>query len=140
MRGQRYSPIENMHFIYQNHSDSVPWYKYNFAIRTLRNNEPIGFIGFYQLSQPDSVMLSYGLSKTYWGLGIMSEALAVCIPWFVTSQTVRELVAFAVQSLSYKSLIPVPINWYGNLRDTCKISNSLESLVDLALSKWSARI
>ncbi|MEH2459104.1 MAG: GNAT family N-acetyltransferase [Nostoc sp.] len=95
MRGQRYSPIENIHFIYQNHSDPVPWYKYNFAIRTRRNNKPIGFIGFYQLSQLDSVMLSYGLSKTYWGLGIMSEALAVCIPWFVTSQTVRELVAFA---------------------------------------------
>ncbi|MBW4429844.1 MAG: DUF91 domain-containing protein [Nostoc desertorum CM1-VF14] len=43
------------------------------------------------------------------------------------------------QSLSYKSLIPLPINWYSNLRDTCKISNSLESLIDLALGKWLAR-
>lgn len=51
----------------------------------------------------------------------------------------REKRPHLMQSLSYKSLIPVPINWYGNLRDTCKISNSLESLVDLALSKWSAR-
>jgi hypothetical protein len=51
----------------------------------------------------------------------------------------REKRPHLMQSLSYKSLIPVPINWYSNLRDTCKISNSLESLVDLALSKWLAR-
>ncbi|BAY73526.1 hypothetical protein NIES23_63780 (plasmid) [Trichormus variabilis NIES-23] len=95
MRGQRYSPIENIHFIYQNHSDVERWYKYHFAIQTRTSNEPIGFISFYQFSQPDSVMLSYGLSKTYWGQGIMSEALAYTVPWFVTSQTVREVTAFA---------------------------------------------
>ncbi|MCW5318985.1 DUF91 domain-containing protein [Nostoc sp. KVJ3] len=51
----------------------------------------------------------------------------------------REKRPHLMQSLSYKSLIPVPINWYSNLRDACKISNSLESLADLALSKWLAR-
>ncbi|MHC5722604.1 MAG: endonuclease NucS domain-containing protein [Nostoc sp.] len=45
-----------------------------------------------------------------------------------------------MQSLSSKSLIPVPINWYGNLRDTSKIHNTLESLADLSLGKWLARI
>ena len=45
-----------------------------------------------------------------------------------------------MQSLSYKSLIPVPIDWYSNLRDTCKISDSLELLVDLSLSKWLSMV
>jgi RecB family endonuclease NucS len=45
-----------------------------------------------------------------------------------------------MQSLSYKSLIPVSINWYGNLRDSCKISDSLELLVDLSLSKWLVKV
>lgn len=106
MRGMPYSPVENIHSTYQNHYDSVFWDKYYFALRTRIYHEPIGFIGFYQLERPDlitpvisqtryePVKLSYALSKMYWGQGLMSEALAVCVPWFVKSQNVRELVGF----------------------------------------------
>jgi RimJ/RimL family protein N-acetyltransferase len=132
MRGLRYSPIENIHSIYQNHYDSVPWYNYYFALRTRISSQPIGFIGFYQLSRPDlitpvisqtpyePVKLSYGLSKTYWGQGIMSEALAVCVPWFVKSQTVRELVGFAEVNNhgSRRLLQKLGLQDYGLLEDS----------------------
>lgn len=132
MRGLRYSPIENIHISYQSHYDSVPWYNYYFALRTRISSQPIGFIGFYQLSRPDlitpvisqtpyePVKLSYGLSKTYWGQGIMSEALAICVPWFVKSQTVRELVGFAEVNNhgSRRLLQKLGLQNYGLLEDS----------------------
>ena len=107
MRGDRYRPIVNIHSIYKSNNHEVPWYKYHFVVRMRQSKEPIGFISFYQISQPTSinslidknpyerVMLSYGLSKPYWGQGLMSESLSSCVPWFVASQTVHELVGFA---------------------------------------------
>lgn len=107
MRGERYSPLANIHSIYQHNHDRAPWYKYHFALQMRQSKKLIGFISFYQISRPslvtplisqtpyESVMLSYGLSKQYWGQGLMSESLSVCVPWFVASQNVRELVGFA---------------------------------------------
>ncbi|RUT08847.1 hypothetical protein DSM106972_009000 [Dulcicalothrix desertica PCC 7102] len=132
MRGMGYSPIENIHSIYQNHHDSVYWDKYYFVVRIRKSSEPIGFIGFYQLERPDlitpvisqapyeSVKLSYALSKTYWGQGIMSEALAVCVPWFVKGQNVRELVGF-VEVNNYASrrmMQKLGLQDYGLLEDS----------------------
>jgi RecB family endonuclease NucS len=45
-----------------------------------------------------------------------------------------------MQSLSSKSLIPIPIALYGSLRDNYQISDSLECLTDLALAKWLTKI
>ncbi len=107
MRGERYSPLVNIHTDYQSNNLEFPWYRYYFVVRMCQSKEPIGFIGFYQISQPglitpiisqtpyESVMLSYGLSKHYWGKELMSEALAACLPWFIANQKVHELVAFA---------------------------------------------
>ena len=107
MRGERYRPIVNIHSIYQSNNHEVPWYKYHFVVRMRQSKKPIGFISFYQISQPslmtplisqtpyEPVMLSYGLSKFYWGKGLMSESLSAFVPWFIESQTVRELIGFA---------------------------------------------
>ena len=107
MRGERYSPLANIHSLYRSNYDEAPWYKYHFALQMRQSKKPIGFISFYQISQPSlvtplisqipykSVMLSYGLSKQYWGQGLMSESLSVFVPLFVASQNVRELVGFA---------------------------------------------
>ena len=107
MRGERYSPLANIHSLYQSKRDRVPWYKYHFALQMRQSKKPIGFVSFYQLSQPnlmtplisqtpyESVILSYGLSQQYWGQGLMSESLSAFVPWFVASQNVRELVGFA---------------------------------------------
>ena len=107
MRGERYSPLVNIHSIYQSDDHQVSWYRYHFVLKMGQSKKPIGFISFYQISQPnlvsplisqvpyEPVMLSYGLSKPYWGQGLMSESLSACVPWFVASQTVRELVGFA---------------------------------------------
>ncbi len=107
MRGERYRPIVNIHSIYQSNNHEVPWYKYHFVVRMRQSKKSIGFISFYQISQPslinplisqtpyELVMLSYGLSKLYWGKGLMSESLCACVPWFVESQTVKELIGFA---------------------------------------------
>lgn len=107
MRGEIYRPLENIHSIYQSNNNEVPWYKYHFVLRMCQSKKPIGFISFYQISKPSlvtplisqtpykPVMLSYALSKFYWGKGLMSESLEACVPWFVDSQTVGELVGFA---------------------------------------------
>ena len=107
MRGERYSPLANIHSTYQNEERQIPWYKYHFGLKMPQNKKPIGFISFYQISQPElvtplisqtpyeTVMLSYALAKTYWGRGLMSESLSACVPWFVANQSVRELVGFA---------------------------------------------
>jgi RimJ/RimL family protein N-acetyltransferase len=107
MRGEHYSPLVNIHTVYQHNNHELPWHRHYFVVRMCQSKEPIGFIGFYQISQPsfitpiisqtpyESVMLSYGLSKHYWGKGLMFESLSACLPWFIASQNVRELVAFA---------------------------------------------
>ncbi|MEM6255164.1 MAG: GNAT family N-acetyltransferase [Cyanobacteria bacterium P01_D01_bin.156] len=107
MRGAHYSPMANLYSTYEPSQDKHPWYKYYFAIRLTKSQQTIGFIGFYQISQPkkvsphisqipyQSVMLSYGLAKDYWGHGLMSEALRDCVPWFIKNHQVQELVAFA---------------------------------------------
>ncbi|MDJ0576585.1 MAG: GNAT family N-acetyltransferase [Xenococcaceae cyanobacterium MO_234.B1] len=107
MRGERYSPLVNIHSIYQSNDHEVPWYRYHFVLQMRQSKKPIGFISFYQISQPslvtplisqtpyEPVMLSYGLREPYWGQGLMFESLSACVPWFVASQTVRELVGFA---------------------------------------------
>ena len=107
MRGERYSPLVNIHTVYQSNNHELPWYRYYFVVRMCESKEPIGFIGFHQISQPslltpiisqtpyESVMLSYGLSKYHWGKGLMSESLSVCLPWFISTQNVHELIAFA---------------------------------------------
>ncbi|MGP1385866.1 MAG: GNAT family N-acetyltransferase [Thainema sp.] len=106
MRGDRYSPVTNLYSVYRvNHQH--PWYRYYFAVQLGQSETVIGFISFYQISRPEaispvlnqtpyeSVMLSYALSRQYWRKGLMSEALSVCLPWFISTQNVRELIAFA---------------------------------------------
>ena len=107
MRGKYYSPLVNIHSIYQSDKHEVPWYRYFFVLRLRQSKKPIGFIGFDQNSPPslitplisqipyETVILSYGLSKYYWGQGLMSESLLACVPWFVVSQAVQELVGVA---------------------------------------------
>lgn len=107
MRGERYAPLVNIHTVYPGNDPELPWHRYYFVLRMHQSKDPIGFIGFYQISQPglitpiisqtpyEPVILSYALSKHYWGKGLMSEALAACLPWFISNQNVRELVAFA---------------------------------------------
>jgi RimJ/RimL family protein N-acetyltransferase len=107
MRGEPYSPVENIYSVYPNEKEQFPWYKYYFVVQLSQNKQAIGFIGFSQISQPSlitplinqtpyqSVMLSYGLSKHYWGKGLMFEAVSACVPWFVKNQNVPELIAFA---------------------------------------------
>ena len=105
MRGERYTPIVNIHFHYQENAPQ-PWFKYHFVLR-LSCQKPVGFISFIQISQPSLItplispvpykttMLSYGLAPSYWGQGLMSESLSVCVPWFTNEQNVKEIIAFA---------------------------------------------
>ena len=117
MRGERYSPLVNIHSIYQP-NNKVPWYRYHFVLQLHQSKKPIGFISFYQISQPSSftsvisqtpyepVMLGYGLSPQYWQKGLMSESLSICVPWFVANQSVRELVGFAdVQNCASRRIL-----------------------------------
>lgn len=106
MRGETYRPLANVHYNYKIHNSKCPWYKYHFVLRLRQNKKPIGFISFYQISKPNlvtplinqtpykPVMLSYGLAKSYWGKGLMSESLSACAPWFIENQSIEELVGF----------------------------------------------
>ena len=148
MRGGRYSPLANIHSIYQSDDHQVPWYRYHFVLRMRQNKKPIGFISFYQISQPnlviplisqtpyEGVMLSYGLSKHYWGKGLMSESLSACVPWFVASQTVRELVGFADinNQGSRRILQKLGLQEYG-LLDNPMISADLKDMYNFIVYK-----
>lgn len=139
MRGERYSPIANIHSTYHNDNHKVPWYKYHFVLKIPQSQKPIGFISYYEISQPglftplisqtpyEPVMVSYGLSPFYWGQGLMSESLSACVPWFVKSQTVRELVGFAEinNQRSRRILQKLGLQEYG-LLDTPRISADLK--------------
>ena len=118
MRGDRYSPLVNIHSTYPYSKHELPWYKYYFVIRLCKSKKIIGFIGFSQISQPGaispvisqipykSVLLSYGLSMQYWGKELMSESLFACIPWFVASQNLHQLVAFVeINNLGSRRLL-----------------------------------
>ncbi|MGL4883443.1 MAG: GNAT family N-acetyltransferase, partial [Waterburya sp.] len=63
----------------------------------------------------------------YWGQGLMSESLSACVPWFVKSQTVRELVGFAEinNQRSRRILQKLRLQEYG-LLDTPRISADLK--------------
>ncbi len=107
MRGETYRPIANIHSIFESNNKENCWYKYHFAVRMRQSKKTIGFISFYQISKPslispiisqtpyEAVMLSYALSKNYWGKGLMSESLSAFVPLFVETQKIRELIAFA---------------------------------------------
>ncbi len=148
MRGERYRPIVNIHSIYQSNNHEVPWYKYHFVVRMRQSKKPIGFISFYQISQPslitplisqtpyEPVMLSYGLSKFYWGKGFMSESLSAFVPWFVESQTVGELIGFAEinNQGSRRILQKLGLREYG-LLDNPKISDDLKDRYNFIIYK-----
>ena len=119
MRGDRYPPLVNIHSLYQTDNHEVPWYKYYFVLRLRQQRKPIGFISFVQISQPslktplispipfEPVMLSYGLSSSYWGQGLMSEAVSACVPWFVATQRLYELIAFAeINNRASRRILP----------------------------------
>lgn len=148
MRGERYHPIVNIHSIYQRNNHEITWYKYHFVVRMRQSKKPIGFISFYQLSQPslitplisqtpyETVMLSYGLSKFYWGQGIMSESVCAFVPWFIENQTVNELIAFAEinNGGSRRILQKLGLQEYG-LLDQPMISSDLKDLYNFIIYK-----
>ncbi|ACB51878.1 hypothetical protein cce_2530 [Crocosphaera subtropica ATCC 51142] len=142
MRGERYTPIMNIHSTYKNDSSQVPWYKYCFAVRLNTNKNTIGFISFYELSQINlldlitpvigqtfekPVMISYGLSKDYWGKKIMSEAVCSFVPWFIEHQNVKELIAFSeINNFGSRRILEkLKLKNYGVLK-TAHISNDLK--------------
>ena len=148
MRGERYSPLVNIHLTYQYNHHKISWYKYHFTLQMRRSKKTIGFISFYQISQPssltslisqtpyESVILSYGLSKQYWGQGFMSESLSACVPWFVESQKVRELVGFAdlKNRASRRILQKLGLQEYELLQDA-KISADLKDKYKFVIYK-----
>ena len=148
MRGERYAPIVNLHSSYQLQDTNYPWFKYHFVLRLLPHKQPIGFISFTQLSQPnlitpvfssipyESTMLGYGIDQPYWGQGLMGEALQVCIPWFIQDRKVKELVAFAeVNNLSSRRLLSkLEFAEYGFLKDA-QISPDLRDIYQFVTYK-----
>ena len=138
MRGERYTPIANVHSCYQP-NNIQPWFKYYFVLRLLPSNQPVGFISFIQISQPklitplispisyEPVMLSYGLSPSYWGQELMSEALSACVPWFTRDRDIKELIAFAQikNRGSRRILQKLGLEEYGVLKDP-QISRDLK--------------
>ena len=139
MRGDRSSPLVNIHSIYQSDEREGPWYRYHFGLRLHQNPKPIGFISFSQISQPslvtpfisptpyEPVLLGYGISPSYWGKGLMSESLFACVPWFVSNRSVRELVALAEikNRASRRILSKLGLQEYGLLSNP-KISAELK--------------
>lgn len=148
MRGDRYSPLVNIHSVYRLNNHELPWYRYHFVLQMRQSKKLVGFISFYQISQPslvtsmisqtpyESVMLSYGLFKQYWGQGLMSESLSICVPWFVANQSVRELVGFAdVKNwASHRILQKLGLQKYGLLQNA-KISADLKDKYKFVIYK-----
>lgn len=107
MRGDRYTPLVNLHSRYPHNHLPTPWLQYHFVMRLSQSKKPVGFISFTQISKPslftplvnskpyEPVMLGYGLSPSYWGQGLMSESLSLFIPWFTSQQNIKEIIAFA---------------------------------------------
>jgi RimJ/RimL family protein N-acetyltransferase len=149
MRGERYSPLVNIHSVYNHDQDhQLPWYKYYFVVRMRESKQVIGFIGFYQISQPSffgpiinqtpyqNVMLSYALSKQYWGKGLMFESLSACVPWFMSSQNVNSLIAFAeINNLGSRRILQkLGLQEYGILENSM-ISADLKDIYKFMIYK-----
>lgn len=148
MRGETYRPIANIHSTFESNNNEVRWYKYHFAVRMRQCKKAIGFISFYQISKPslitpiisqnpyEAVMLSYALSKYYWGKGLMSESLSAFVPLFVETQKVRELIAFADTNnrASRRILQKLGLQEYG-LVENPNISEDLKDMYNFIVYK-----
>ncbi len=147
MRGERYTPIVNLHSHYRQ-NNLQPWFKYHFVLRLLPNKKPVGFISFAQISQPklitplispiayEPVILSYGLSSAYWGQGLMFESLSACVPWFTRDRDVKEIIAFAQinNQGSRRILQKLGLEEYGVLENP-QISRDLKELYQFIIHK-----
>ena len=148
MRGDRYSPLENIYSSYPCEKEQFPWYKYCFVVRQSENKQVIGFVSFYQISKPSfitplinqtpyqSIMLSYTLSKQYWGKGLMFEAVNACVRWFLNNQKVPELIAFAELNnrASHRILQKLGLQECGVLKNPA-ISNDLKDIYQFMIYK-----